>query len=78
MIMFPAYRKYSNSNTFFKLISENRFEEISFIGTKGFLHEIEAKQYPEYLRIQDMLNCENETWVEISEPEYMAQKNSIL
>lgn len=76
--MFPAYRKYKNSNTFFKLISENSFEEISFIGTKGFLHEIEAKQYPEYLRIQDMLNCENDIWEVISEGDYRTQKNSIL
>ncbi len=76
--MFPAYRKYKNSNTFFKLINENRFEEISFIGSKAFLHSIEAKQYPEFLRIQDMLNCKDDIWIEISEAEYRAQKNSTL
>mgnify|MGYP000542297203 FL=1 len=77
MIMFPVYRKYKNSNTFFKLISENRFEEISFIGTKGIIHDIEAKQYPEYLRIQDMINCKDDVWEEITDSEYKAQKNSI-
>lgn len=76
--MFPAYRKYKNSNTFFKIISENRFEEVTFIGSKGFLHEIEAKQYPEYLRIQDMLDCKDEIWIIITEAQYKAQKNSIL
>jgi hypothetical protein len=75
--MFPAYRKYKNSNTFFKLITENSFEEITFIGTKGYKYDIEAKQYPEFLRIQDMLNCKDGAWVEISEGEYTAQKNSI-
>jgi hypothetical protein len=75
--LFPIYRKYTNSNTFFKIISENRFEEITFIGSKGFIFEIEAKQYPEYLRIQDMINCLNDSWEKIDEENYEQQKNSI-
>jgi hypothetical protein len=75
--LFPIYRKYKNSNTFFKIISENRFEEITFIGEKAFLYIIEAKQYPEYLRIQDMINCQDNIWESLEEENYEQQKNSI-
>ena len=75
--MFPAYRKYKNSKTFYKIINENSFEEISFIGEKAFLYQIEANQYPEYLRIQDMLACKDGIWEEIDVKNYETQKNSI-
>lgn len=74
---FPIYRKYKNSNTFFKINDEKSFEEISFIGSKVFHLEIEAKQYPEFLRILDMIDCKDGIWVKISESEYHKQKNSI-
>ena len=75
--MFPTYRKYKNSKTFYKIINENSFEEISFIGEKAFLYQIKADQYPEFLRIQDMLNCLDDIWEEIDEESYEKQKNSI-
>ena len=75
--MFPAYRKYKNSKTFYKIINENSFEEISFVGEKAFLYQIEANQYPEYLRIQDMLACKDGIWEEIDVKNYETQKNSI-
>jgi hypothetical protein len=28
------------------------------MGSKRFVHSVEARQYPEKLRIMDMLNCE--------------------
>ncbi len=75
--MYPAFRKYKNSNTYFKIISQNRFEEITFIGDKAFVYVIEAKQYPEFLRIQDMLDNVGDAWEEITEQDYIKQKNSI-
>ena len=64
---FPQYRKYKNIETYFKIISEKEFIEISAMGSKFVKHEIIATQYPEMLRIQDMLNCENGTWKIIEE-----------
>ena len=74
---FPQYRKYKNKNTFYKIVSEKEFEEISFIGSKGFKFTIIAQQYPEMLRIQDMIACLNDTWEPIEQQNYEQQKNSI-
>jgi len=59
---FPQYRKYTGKNTYYKISSEKQFEEISFIGTKKFIVTIDAKQFPEMLRIQDMLICKDGAW----------------
>ena len=68
---FPQYRKYKNIETYFKIISENEFEEISSLGNKCIKHRIIARQYPEILRIQDMLNCEGGTWEVVMADEYL-------
>jgi hypothetical protein len=53
---FPQYRKLSNNKSFYRIDSESLFFEIQLIGHKSFLHQTEAKQYPEIIRIQDMLS----------------------
>ncbi len=74
---FPIYRKYKNSETYFKINNEKSFEEISFVGSKTFHYVIEAKQYPEFLRIKDMMECKDDVWVAINESDFNKQKNSI-
>lgn len=70
MTKFPVYRKYTNNNTYFKILSENEFEELQFIGSLRHLFTITAHQYPERLRIMDMIACKDEIWQPISEDEY--------
>jgi hypothetical protein len=53
---FPQYRKLMNDRSFYRIDSERSFYEIQLIGSKCFLHQTEAKQYPEIIRIQDMLS----------------------
>lgn len=53
---FPAYRKYKNNKHFFKIMSENEFEEISFIGSKYFVVKHLAKILPDRNFISDLLN----------------------
>lgn len=69
---FPQYRKIPNGKSFYKISNPKLFEEIQLIGNLKRHYTIEAKQYPEMLRIQDMLHLEtpflsaNETeWVEL-------------
>ena len=71
---FPQYRKYKNIETYFKIISEKKFEEISLFGNKFVKHSIEAKQFPEMLRIKDMLNCEGGTWEIVEEKVYLQKE----
>jgi hypothetical protein len=70
MHSFPQYRKYSNGTTYFKIESEKRFIEVSFIGKKPFIIEINATQYPEFLRIMDMLDCKEGIWEVLDQSEF--------
>lgn len=55
-IIFPAYRKYKNNKNFFKIINENEFEEISFIGSKVIVTKHLAKILPDRNLIADLLH----------------------
>lgn len=68
--IFPLYRKYPNNKSYFKLLSENEFEEIQFIGDKGFIFRFEAKILPDRYLISDMIELKDKTWVEIEPEEY--------
>ncbi len=74
MTNFPVYRKYTNKNTYFKILSENEFEEVQFIGKQAHVYRIIAKQYPEKLRVMDMINCNEGIWEPITEATYESQK----
>jgi hypothetical protein len=56
---FPQYRKLSNNRCFYEIIDERTFREIQCIGNKVVLYEIKATQYPEILRIREMLEAKN-------------------
>ncbi|MDG1148307.1 MAG: hypothetical protein P8N52_08400 [Crocinitomicaceae bacterium] len=73
---FPQYRKLSNDKVFYKIVNNREFHEIQVIGTFAQLHKIEAKQYPEILKIQDMLNYTIEAFVPSSAEEYAKLLNA--
>lgn len=52
---FPQYRKLSNNKVFYRINNDRNFDEIKIVGTKAQIHSIEAIQYPEILRIQDLI-----------------------
>ena len=70
MMVFPAYRKYKNNKSFFKILSPSVFEEVQLIGKKLVFRTTEEKQYPEKLFIQDMLFNFEERWDEIGAEEF--------
>jgi hypothetical protein len=53
---YPEYRKLATNRTFYKIIDDRNFEEKQMIGSSIAFYKIHAVQYPEILRIQDMLN----------------------
>ncbi|MEX1001349.1 MAG: hypothetical protein WDZ35_04470 [Crocinitomicaceae bacterium] len=59
---FPQYRKYKGIDRWFQITSARSFIEISKIGDRYVRDEIQANQFPEKLRIQDMLNCLEDRW----------------
>jgi hypothetical protein len=55
---FPQYRKLSNNRSFYEILDDRNFREIQLIGARVMLHLVKAEQYPEILRIMDMLNLQ--------------------
>lgn len=74
---FPQYRKFSNDKVYYKIIDDLNFEEIQHVGTKVFIHKIEAIQYPEMLRIKEMLSLDIDGIIMSNEAEYISQKKSL-
>lgn len=56
---FPVYRKMKGFNRWYKIVSATEFYECGLIGSKTKTVHIIAHQYPEKLRIMDMLACED-------------------
>ncbi len=52
---FPQYRKLPNGNSLYKILDNRSFLELQKMGTRWWLYKIDAKQYPEVLKIMDMI-----------------------
>lgn len=66
---FPVYRKLANNKSFYRIDDERSFFEVQVIGNKCFLTQTLAKQYPEIIRITDMLML-NEPFIESTIEEF--------
>lgn len=56
---FPQYRMITGKKVYYKIVSDREFIELTWIGDKQFKYTITAIQYPEILRIMQMLSCES-------------------
>lgn len=55
---YPQYRSITGFNRHYKIVSANEFIEAYQRNNEWFFQQVIAEQYPEKLRIQDMLKCE--------------------
>ena len=69
--MFPQYRKLNERDVWYKIVSDIEFHEVTKVGDRIKIELIEAVQYPEKLRIQDMLKCHENYWIELNEKQYL-------
>ena len=67
---FPQYRKLSNNKVFYRIRSDREFDEIQLIGSTAQLHTVVAKQYPEILRIMDILTQSIQGYEHSSQEEF--------
>ncbi len=70
-IVFPQFRMLSNGKSFYMITDDRNFTEIQIIGSRKLKFEIHAVQYPEILKIQDLLLNEDNVFVEISEQKWL-------
>ena len=73
VINYPVYRKYPHNRTFFKVLSEDEFEELQIIGRHYSIHSIKAKILPDRNFIQDLIFDFAIYWKEIKAEEYNEQ-----
>ncbi len=73
---FPQYRKLNNDQVYYRINSERDFNELKVVGNTVQHFHITASQYPEILRIQEMLSFKVEHIItcEASEYEEIAQR----
>ena len=69
-ITYPVYRKYPHNKTFFKINSDEQFEELNIAGNKYSLHKFHAKIHPDRMYIFDLVHNYHEHYIEIDEAEY--------
>lgn len=60
--IYPIYRKYKGLRIWFKILNDRHFIEIKEVGKQLVHHEVIADQYPEMLRIKDMIDCKDGLW----------------
>lgn len=73
---FPQFRKKFDSSSVYKIYNNQNMEEVQFIGAKKFKFMINAAKYFELLKIQEILECQNEQYFIISSLEYDKLVNS--
>jgi hypothetical protein len=71
---YPEYRKLATNRTFYKILDDRNFEEKQIIGDSVAFYKIQAQQYPEILRIQDMLTLHEGFFLPSNEAEWEAIK----
>lgn len=52
---FPQFRKLENGRSLYKITSANQFTELQQIGSKWFAYKFEVDQFPDLMRVQEML-----------------------
>jgi len=73
---FPQYRKYPNNKSYFKVLSNESFEEIQVVGNNYFLTKVVAKILPDRHFISDMIQA-TAHWVPIEEAEYTEVRSKV-
>lgn len=53
---FPVFRKLVNERNFYRIDSVTAFVEVQRMGKRCVVHHVEARIYPEKVRIQELLD----------------------
>ncbi len=76
-INYPQYRKYLNDKVFFKIISNNEWEEVQIVGSNYLLHHFTVQIMPDRNLIYDMTFDYNRNWAKIESDEYEKVKENV-
>lgn len=68
---FPLYRKFATETSYYKLLDDKSFIEIKILGSKYSVTEFEAKIFPDFNLIKDLIEATH--WVDINANEFEAK-----
>lgn len=74
---FPIFLELVNGNTIYRIDSLDRMEEIQVIGSKYAVFVLEARIYPDRVRIADMIANEGERWNRLDLATFASRKQKI-
>ena len=69
-VKFPLYRINAFGKSYYKINSEHQFDELQLVGEKVTTFLFQAKTFFDYQLIQDMIDCKDGNWIEISLNDY--------
>jgi hypothetical protein len=52
---FPQFRKLANGKSLYQILARDHFIELQLVGTRWFKYEFKVSQFPDLLRIEEML-----------------------
>ena len=67
---FPLFLKYAHERTYFKINSQENFDELNIIGSFYIYRNQQAQIFPEFAMIIDMIENKNGNWIVINEEEF--------
>lgn len=76
-VNYPQFRKYKNGNAYFKIISKDEWEEITFIGSKSIINNYKASILPDRNYIYDLTFAYHDNWLKIDASEYEKVKANL-
>ena len=71
--MFPIYVKSIDSKNFFKVLNSKEFIQLKIMGSKIKKYHLIANKYPEFVLINDMIECNTNYYEYINEVEFQKQ-----
>ncbi len=69
-MQFPIFRKYPDKKTYFRILSNEEFEEIKLLGGFYQMLEYKADKLPDRNLIEDMINGKDGFWEVCTEAEF--------
>jgi hypothetical protein len=67
---FPLFRRYLHGNTYYRINSQDNFDELMVIGRFYVLKDFQAKILPEYQLIVDLIDNVDNRWETIAEKNF--------
>ena len=69
-MIFPIFRSLENHLVFYRISSESEFTELKITGNYYSINSYFASQYPEKLKIREMILNEDKSLIEINQIEF--------